>query len=154
MRRDVFLQGGGRGKLGMVMLLGLSFLAGRLERRPARPAASSPADPSDALPTLRPSAAAESELRLELIEARLARLEQLGARLANLEQRQLEVADNLCDANSAFRQWRGGLDARRGQVQKLGARLESQPTDQLLAPVADQSPAGEQLPAEAGRAAS
>ena len=77
MRRDVFLPGSVRDKVGMALLLGLSFLAGRLQWRPTRPADSGPAAPAEPLPTLMPSPTAQSELRLELIEARLARLDGL-----------------------------------------------------------------------------
>jgi hypothetical protein len=142
MRRDVFLQGGRRDKLGMALLVGLSFLAGRLERRPARAAQSGPAASSGEAPPLRPSAAAETEIRLELLEARLVRLEQLGARLEQLEQRQLAVADNLCQANAAFRQWQAAFRLLRRQVQALNAHSAAPPADQALAASGERSQAG------------
>jgi hypothetical protein len=151
MRRDVFLPGSARDTLGMVALVGLSFLAGRLKRRPARPTEQRSSEPGAPLPLPRPGA--EAELRLELLEARLTRLEQLGARLALLEQRQLEVADNLCQANTAFRQWNDALRALRQQVQALDGRPTAQPPDQPQPAASAQTSTGQQSAAEADRPA-
>ena len=102
---SVLFQGSAREKLSVLLMLVLALFVARRDRTP-RPSSAPPG------PAERQAGAVSP------------RQEELEARLARLEQQQLEVAANLRDANTAFRQWNAELRGLRQRVDGLAAQLE------------------------------